>query len=629
MLLKKIIYIKILILIIFSFTTWVAKATDVWWTIAANTTWALADSPYYITSSLTLNAWYTLTIEPWVVIKVNNWLTLNINWVIDAQWTLGNEIVFTSINDWTVWWSIWWTWTPASWNWSYFKITWSWTNWSILDYIKIKYWGSTIENSAQSWIYVATWSPTITNNNILNNTSDWIYILAWTPAISWNTIQNNTQYWINSYSLQIRVAPNDVAANNTVSSNTLWNVASRWMDIASVWTIDWSVHDIVIIWVWALASWKTLTIAPWTIIKVNNWIALNINWVIDAQWTLGNEIVFTSINDWTVWWSTWWTWTPASWNWSYFKITWSWTNWSILDYIKIKYWGAKWSYPYYYKALWLSSTNTIVKNSLIEDSQYYPLFMDWTTNSTIENTTIRNSWYHWIYTSATWSPTITWSTIENSAQSWIYVATWSPTITNNNILNNTSDWIYIWNWSPSITNNIIKDNTRYWIYGATWTPIITYNLFHNNTSADTYNLTLDWSNIIWSDPLLDPITQQLSVWSPAINMWDPALWNHPITWDRYDIWRYEYTWFAMLSFSADLTWISWRSLTYQWSFLEDPTNWVNTPSIWNNNWTITVDSNISCNFQVEKLWNYTLKLVIKEWETILWEWTNSFTIVGP
>jgi hypothetical protein len=256
----------------------------------------------------------------------------------------------------------------------------------------------------------------------------------------------------------------------------------------------------------------------------------------------------------------------------------------------------------------LNITTTQVKNSLIEESLYRWISIDWnsTTYPTIQNSVIRNNGYYWI--------------ISNS---------WNSVITNNNIIGSISyDWIYIWAWSPSIKNNIIKDNNRYGIYYA-WTPTITYNLFHNNKISNIYNWTLDWTNIIWSDPLINSTTQELTIWSPAINTWDPSFWDHPLTWNRYDIWAFEYTWYAVLAFSANLTWIWWRSLTYEWNFIEDPTNWVDVPLIWNNSWTITVDSNISCNFQLKKLWNYKIKLVVKEWQTIIWEGTNAFTIISP
>ncbi|MFA5917321.1 MAG: right-handed parallel beta-helix repeat-containing protein [Candidatus Gracilibacteria bacterium] len=937
MLLKKITYIKIFIIIIFLFTTGVAKATDVGGTIATNTTWTTTGSPYIIKTNLILNSGCTLTIEPGVVVKVSNGLSITINGVLNAQGTLGNEIIFTSINDWSVGGAVGGTGTPARGNWVYLYINGVGTNGSILDYVEIKYGGSdtsyaslrlnttttqvkntlikeslyrgirvdgnsttypTIQNSTitnygyqgirlingnsiitnnhiigsstYDGIYIANGNPIITNNIIENNGLSGIYILAGYPSISGNTIQNNLQYGINSYNLQIRVLPNDSAIDNIFSGNTLGPVTSRGLDITSSGTVDGSVKDVIINGVGVLALGKTLTFAPGTVVKVVNGIFLQTNGIIKAEGTITKPIIFTSINDQSVGSENLGTGTPAKGNWAYFRFNGTGTNGSILDYTKIKYGGS----DNLYGLLRLNITNTQVKNSLIEESLYRGISIDGnsTTYPTIQNSVIRNTGQYGIVSlsgnavitgntiegTTTYdgiyigdgSPTITNNIIQNNKRSGIYIYAGTPTlisgntiqnnlqygidsynlqvrvqpndsaidnifsgntlgpvtsrglditssgtvdgsvkdviingvgvlalgktltfapgtvvkvvngiflqtngiikaegtitkpiiftsindqsvgsenlgtgtpakgnwayfrfngtgtngsildytkikyggsdnlygllrlnitttqvknslieeslyrgisidgnsttyptiqnsvirnngyygiisnsgnsvITNNNIIGSISyDGIYIGAGSPSIKNNIIKDNNRYGIYYA-GTPTITYNLFHNNKISNIYNGTLDGTNIIGSDPLINSTTQELTIGSPAINTGDPSFGDHPLTGNRYDIGAFEYTGYAVLAFSANLTGIGGRSLTYEWNFIEDPTNGVDVPLIGNNSGTITVDSNISCNFQLKKLGNYKIKLVVKEGQTIIGEGTNAFTIISP
>ena len=107
-------------------------------------------------------------------------------------------------------------------------------------------------------------------------------------------------------------------------------------------------------------------------------------------------------------------------------------------------------------------------------------------------------------------------------------------------------------------------------------------------------------------------------------MWDPAFWNHSVTWDRYDIWPFEFAWNFIKTYAATISWVDWRTLTYEWSLLSEP-------SIWNTvitsaTWTIIADWSIAVDLLISKIWAYQVQLEIKEWWTVIATWTNSFNI---
>ena len=316
-----------------------------------------------------------------------------------------------------------------------------------------------------------------------------------------------------------------------------------------------------------------------------------------------------------------WTWTPAKSDWRYLLISWVWSNDSVLDYVQVKY---SWRLNGYW--LRLNNTTATISNSIIEENNWVWIYLDWTTTTTISDSIIRNNSTQWLYLTA-WNITLTNNTISNNWLYWIYGNTnVTNNISNNTISNNWHNWIYFTTWTNTIDSNIISNNTNYWIRYA-WTTNIYYNLFYEN-SAPIYEGTLDSTNITWLDPLYVPWTFELQSWSPAIDWWNPSFWLHPISWNRYDIWVNEYTWFLTLHYWAQITWIAWRNLTYEWSIISDPTDWVNSPIIYNATWNISEDWSIYAIFQVQRNGSYSIKLVIKQWELEVWSAINNFNITN-
>jgi len=615
--------ILLIIWMIFISLQTVNAATNVWWSITTNTTWTLANSPYVVTSSLILASWKTLTIEAWTVIKMKTGVWLTIYWKLLSLWTSWNKVVFTSYKDDSVWWDTNLDGTstsPSRWDWGTMQIYWVWSNWSIIDYTDIKYWwynhasygairidtsnvqikNSLITENKTQWIYIWSWSPTISNTIVSNSNNEWIYVYNWTPninnsTISWNTLNwiyvywtstiqptptivNNTMSWNGWYWIYDLFWSNITFTNNKILNNSKiiyspnldlflkksnstisWNtsksleVRSFNMKYTSSWTLqkDWSDYDLVLLNSIILASWKTLTIEAWTVIKMKTGVWLTIYWKLLSLWTSWNKVVFTSYNDNNIW-SPIWTGGPSRWDWGTMQIYWAWSNWSIIDYTDIKYW---WYNHASYGAIRIDTSNVQIKNSLITE--------------------------------------------------------------------NKTQWIYIWSWNPTISNTIVSNSNNYWIYKYNWTPNLSYNLYYLNTSWNAFGFTI-WANSLQTNPLfVDTKNYKLSSSSPAINAWNPSYWNHPNSWDRYDIWSNEYNWYLDLVYSADVTWITWSS-TYVWDFTQDPTSWSQVPVLSSPSWNINSDWLLNTTFMVKKLWLYKLRLSVKDssWTVI---WTNNIT----
>jgi hypothetical protein len=520
---------------------------------------------------------------------------------------------------------------------------------------------STIEDNLDTWIYVVTWTNTVNNNIINNNSGDWVNLVAWTNTVSNNTITNNTNHWIYNKWGSWDINTNTITWNGwegintdsstaSITSNTItWNTGYWliWYNLdpfltGSLNTISWNWDDtyyahlfntslssatmdfeIIIDDSSVQTAWTTINMLPWSIIKISWNPYIRIDWVLNAQWTAWENIYFTSINDNSVW-SALWTWTPAKSDWQYIRFYWAWSSDSVLNYVQVKYtWVAQ------SKWIRIQNSNASLNNVLVEENTWVWIFLDWTTTTSITNSTIRNNTAQWIRVLG-WNTTLTNNTITNNWSYWIRVsANVTNYIWNNTVDNNWNTWIYLSNWTNTVENNIISNNTNYWMQFV-WTTYITYNLFFQNSTAPVYDYTPDWTNIVWSNPLFVPWFYELQSFSPAINTWNPALWNHPVSWDAYDIWAYEhiYTWFLSLSYWVDITWVSGRNLTYEWSFVSDPTWWSNPPIISNASWNINADWSINCYFQLQRLWAYQIKLVIKSWIIEIWSSINSFNVTN-
>jgi len=315
---------------------WWSSYPSLWWTICPDTdlsdTWlnhlTATGSPYVVTSSLTLSSWCVLRIEAGTEILVENWISITISWNLQANWTLWNPIVFTSYND-NSWLNTEWNWNPLAWSWTYIYMNWSWSDWSLLDYVEIKYWWSSsawihfsssdstltnslISNSATRWIYTTSSFASISNNTVDNNWAEWIEIYNWTPVlIDSNTITNNWSDWLKIWSIAVAITNNIISWNtwywiNSASyTSTFLNnqVLNNWSAIYSksvepylVWsntTITWNTNErlwIAFEMVWltwtiknypwynyhvidskSIDSWETLTIEAWNIFKVDAW----------------------------------------------------------------------------------------------------------------------------------------------------------------------------------------------------------------------------------------------------------------------------------------------------------------------------------------------------------------------
>ncbi len=544
-----------------------------------------SNADYLISSTNTIASWKTINIWSWAVVKFSGssaWIM--VNWVLNTLGTNSNNVVFTSVNDNSVWQALG-TWTPSAWSWRNIYFDWAWANSSIIDYAQIKYaWNATYESTN---VYISSSNPTIRNSLISYSPTYWLYIFSWSPSIQSNSITNNASYWLYNYWWNASFLNNYYAWNALIiysynidpffisTNNSFWTNTSNKINInslgtmtASTWTIQgYSNVDYVISSTHTIASWKTINIWPGAIIKFSGssaWIM--VNWVLNTLGNTSNNVIFTSINDNSVW-QVLGSWSPTAWSWRDIYFDWSWANASVIDYTQIKY---AWNATYESTNVYISSSNPTIRNSIISNGSTY--------------------------------------------------------------------WVYIFSWSPTIQNSIFYNNANYWLYKYGWTPSYTYNLFYNSSSTTlNSNVSIDtnpaaWWNIINTNPLfVSPSTWnfRLQNSSPAINKWNPSLWNHIFSGDRYDIGTYEYAWYANLPFSANITGVSARNLTYTWSIIQDPTNGSNPPSITGPSWSISADWSVACSFQVTKLGSYSLKLEIKEWANVIWTSTNTFTVTGP
>ena len=212
---------------------------------------------------------------------------------------------------------------------------------------------------------------------------------------------------------------------------------------------------------------------------------------------------------------------------------------------------------------------------------------------------------------------------------WIYIWDSNVTVKNTLITLWWWDWIYILSGNPSISNSIVTNNAKYWINCSSWTPTIKYNLFYQNANWDQTGCTYGAWIITGANPQFITGSFILQGTSPAINAWDPALWNHPLTSNTYDIWVAEYTNLSMVNYTATLTNPEAKTLTYIWSFTQDPSSWNDLPVFTNGSWTVsTTSAIISTNFIVQYIGSYTIKLVIKEGVVEVLNKTSSFNVVN-
>jgi len=558
-----------------------------------STAWTLkSDRTIFVVWPTTISSWKTLTIPSWSIIKFNLGQTVTSYWNIQASWTSWSNIIFTSKNDNSVWATIpWSTWTPSTWNWGYLYIRDAWSSASIFDYVQLRYgwlnqtyWSirilnsnatitnSLIDYSRYNWIIISSWNPTVTDNTITNGwTYDAIKIALWSP-----TVQNNTIVWGGDW-IYITWGTNMTVTDNNISWNSWYGVLYWTAEPILVWnnnTINTNgqddVYNIMSLAItstsWTLKSDRTIfvvwatTITSWKTLTIPSWLIIKFN--------LGQTVT------------------------SYWNIQASWTSWSNITFTTINDNSVWATIPW---STWTPVT---------WNWAYIYFNGAWSSSSSMDYTQIRYGWSNQTY----------WS---------IRILNSNATITNSLFYYSRYNWIVISSWNPIINSNIIINWTYSWIKYTAWTPVISYNLFYNNSiPADNY--TLDWTNITWTDPQVNVWLDWVSQASATINMWDPAFWNHSVTWDRYDIWPFEFAWNFIKTYAATISWVDWRTLTYEWSLLSEP-------SIWNTvitsaTWTIIADWSIAVDLLISKIWAYQVQLEIKEWWTVIATWTNSFNI---
>ena len=528
----------------------------------------------------TIWSWKTLTIKWWNIIKMNN-TSIIVEWNLQAIWTSSKNILFTSINDNSVGEELW-TWTPSRWDWDAIRLTGEWSNESVIEYVEVKYWWRWIYGGYRTWrwwIYIENSNGEIRNSVVTGNLRYWIYINGWIPTIENNMINDNGNDWIyiNSWTPTVE--------NNTIRNNWAYWIYAQNIDIMlgeNANIITWNV--------------KNAYYAKYFEMSVNSG-TINDNWY---------DIV--------VWYDS------TIWSWKTLTIKW----WNI-----IKMNNTSIIVEWNLQAIWTSSKNilftSINDNSVGEelwtwtpsrwDWDAIRLTGEWSNESVIEYVEVKY-WWRWIYGGY------------RSWWWWIYIENSNGEIRNSVITEWNKYWIYVSSWTPTITNTILTNNTNYWIYCSSWTPTIKYNLFYQNTAWDQSGCTL-WSwNLLSTDPQFITGTYLLQWTSPAINAWDPALWNHPLTNDRYDIWVSEYTNLSVVNYTANITNTENKTLTYTWSFTQDPSSWNDIPLLTNDQWSVTSSATISTNFIVKYIGSYTVKLVIKEGETELLNKTSNFTVVN-
>lgn len=308
--------------------------------ISTDTTWTIAGSPYYIESNAgkwpIVESGATLTIEPGVIIMPQNadYTFLEIRGTLKAEGTASDKIVFTSKND-----SSYGSSGPAApGDFKNIVFTSTSTN-SVLDYVLFSYGGknaemikidgsqieinnSIIENSFKNGVYLNNSNSEIKNTEIKNNSGTGIVVEGTesAPEISDCQINDNIQYGIeikNGASPTIKdnsFSGNQVAAvylknaypefnNNQTTNNALNGIvvdSQTIIDQDTTWNADMvyilksNLGQYVIV-----NEGRTLILEPGTIIKPYSpyYTPLLINGALNAEGVLGNEIVFTSIND--------------------------------------------------------------------------------------------------------------------------------------------------------------------------------------------------------------------------------------------------------------------------------------------------------------------------------------------
>jgi len=440
--------------------------------IQQNLTLEAINNPYYV-FALTIDSGYTLTIKPGGILKFG-WghygpTGIIVNGTLITEGTMDNNVIFTSIlddvyggdtnndADSTVA-------EPGNWGSVIFNEG---SGNSILNNTTIRFagtenWGSYYSKYA---IVCSNTSPTISNNTIQYGNYDGIYLHNSSPVINGNTIsdfawngislnnnsipsiRDNNIVGCNGDAVLINSMPDysiisfPSFSGNTFSNNNINAIHIKSGNIQQNLTIE-AIDNPYAVDALTIDSGYTLTIKPGAILKFG-WgyygpTGIIVNGILNANGTLNNKIIFTSVlddvyggdtnndADSTV---------AEAGNWGSIAFYEESEN-CILDNAIIRFAGTEnWGSYYSKYAIVCSSASPTISNNTIQYGNYDGIYL---ANSSPEISGNAISDFAWsgISINDNSSPSIIYNTISNNSNGIYSSGLSNPLVNNNNILDN-------------------------------------------------------------------------------------------------------------------------------------------------------------------------------------------------
>ena len=346
-------------------------------TITANNgKWTSTDSVYVLDGDITVGDGRQLTINPGVIVKGKTNTRLIVQGTLDARGAVGNQIVFTSINDdahggdtdndGTAS-------APRPNDWGWVQFDYMSNDASRIEHAVISYGGKDYWSRSNRY-YGAVWllgtSPTISNSTFSYNGNYAIGAdVGSFPTVSGNTMSNNGTNGIGLYA-------------GTITAND-----GKWTSTDAVYVLD---GDIVV------GDGKQLTIDPGVIVKGKTNTRLIVQGTLDARGRAGNKIVFTSINDdahggdtdndGT-------TSAPQANDWGWVQFDGISNDVSTLEYCQVSYGGKDyWSRSNrYYGAVWLLGASPTINNCTFSYNGNYAIGADVGSFPTVSGNTMTSN----------------------------------------------------------------------------------------------------------------------------------------------------------------------------------------------------------------------------------------------
>ena len=191
-------------------------------------------------------------------------------------------------------------------------------------------------------------------------------------------------------------------------------------------------------------------------------------------------------------------------------------------------------------------------NSIITESKYKWIYVNWVSNSVISNTILYNNWTYWLYNNWSWTPTISNNLYySNSTDSNVLIEsnsiTWQDPLFIDEInyeLETLSPAIDAWTGiSPDSWNTI-----DIWVREIGFWAVSFLDLSYgvNITWVEWRNLTFEWSFYLqpnWSNILLSNSTWNLSIdWSLSTTFTVSKLWSYTLKIVIKEDWEIIWTW---------------------------------------------------------------------------------------